>query len=111
MNTTRGGKPGIVGGPRGMNGLAIGDAVEVKSAEEILAGLDERGERDSLQFMPEMLELCGQQFVVESIASKACDTVNITGLHEMDNTVHLAGARCDGQAHGGCQAGCLIFWK
>jgi len=27
------------------------------------------------------------------------------------NAVHLEGARCDGEDHGGCQAGCLIFWK
>jgi hypothetical protein len=25
--------------------------------------------------------------------------------------VHLGGVRCDGKAHGGCQAGCLIYWK
>jgi hypothetical protein len=29
----------------------------------------------------------------------------------MKDTVHLEGIRCDGAAHGGCQAGCLIFWK
>jgi hypothetical protein len=29
----------------------------------------------------------------------------------MENAVHLTGVRCDGQAHGGCQAGCLIYWK
>lgn len=98
-------------GPKTMNGFAVGDLVEVRSAEEILAGLDDRGERESLPFMPEMLEFCGKQFVVESIAHKTCDTVNITGLHRMANTVHLSGLRCTGQAHGGCQAGCLIFWK
>jgi hypothetical protein len=98
-------------GLKAMNGFAVGDLVEVKPAREILAGLDDRGERDSLQFMPEMLKLCGQQFVVESIAYKTCDTVNITGLHKMENTVHLTGLRCDGQEHGGCQAGCLIYWK
>jgi hypothetical protein len=25
--------------------------------------------------------------------------------------VHLTGIRCDGSAHGGCQARCLIYWK
>ena len=30
---------------------------------------------------------------------------------KMEDTVHLTGLRCDGQAHGGCQAGCLIYWK
>jgi hypothetical protein len=102
---------GTFGRPKTMNGFAVGDVVEVKSAEEILAGLDDRGERDSLQFMPEMLKFTGQQFVVDSISFKTCDTVNITGLHTMENTVHLTGLRCDGSAHGGCQAECLIFWK
>jgi len=91
--------------------LAIGDVVEVRPAEEILAGLDERGELDALPFMPEMLQFCGRHFVVDKIAFKTCDTVTWTGLRRMTDTVHLAGVRCDGQAHGGCQAGCLIFWK
>lgn len=92
-------------------GLAIGDVVEVRPAEEILAGLDERGERDALPFMPEMLQFCGKRFVVDKIAFKTCDTVAWTGMRRMTDTVHLAGLRCDGQAHGGCQAGCLLFWK
>jgi hypothetical protein len=25
--------------------------------------------------------------------------------------VHLEGLRCDGGGHGGCEAGCLLFWK
>ena len=29
----------------------------------------------------------------------------------MSNAVHLEGLRCDGSAHDGCQAGCLLFWK
>jgi hypothetical protein len=29
----------------------------------------------------------------------------------MANAVHLDNLRCDGSAHGGCQAGCLLFWK
>jgi hypothetical protein len=29
----------------------------------------------------------------------------------MERAVHLEGARCDGQAHGGCQAACLLYWK
>lgn len=111
MTETRSVRVGSPGRRKTMDGFAVGDVVQVRSAEEILAGLDERAERDSLQFMPEMLEFCGQQFVVDSISHKTCDTVNITGLHRMENTVHLTGLRCDGAAHGGCQAGCLIFWK
>ena len=91
--------------------LSIGDIVEVKPAEEILAGLDDRGELDSLPFMPEMLPFCGRRFVVDKIAFKTCDTATWTGLRRLTDTVHLTGLRCDGQEHGGCQAGCLIFWK
>jgi hypothetical protein len=91
--------------------LSVGDVVEVRPAEDILAGLDERGELDALPFMPEMLQFCGQRFVVDKIAFKTCDTVSWTGLRRITDTVHLAGVRCNGRAHGGCQAGCLIFWK
>lgn len=89
----------------------VGDRVQVRSAEEILATLDGRGELESLPFMPEMLQFCGQQFTVDKVAHKLCDTIGRSGFRRMDNAVHLAGVRCDGQAHGGCQAGCLIYWK
>jgi hypothetical protein len=91
--------------------LRVGDVVEVRSQEEILATLDERGELDSLPFMPEMLQFCGQRLTVEKVANKACDTITRGGLRKMDDAVHLVGARCDGSAHGGCQNACLIYWK
>jgi hypothetical protein len=94
-----------------MTSLRAGDRVEVRSAAEILATLDDRGEYESLPFMPEMLQFCGQQFTVDKVAHKLCDTIGNTGFRRMDNAVHLAGVRCDGQAHGGCQAQCLIYWK
>ena len=61
--------------------------------------------------MPEMLQFCGQQFRVGKLALKLCDTINWTGMHRMQHAVHLQGVRCDGQGHGGCQAGCLVYWK
>jgi hypothetical protein len=61
--------------------------------------------------MPEMLKHCGKQFRVFRRADKTCDTIEKTGLRRMSNAVHLEGVRCDGEAHGGCQAACLIFWK
>ncbi len=88
-----------------------GDVVRVKSQEEILATLDRNGAVDGLPFMPEMLKFAGKQLPVFSVAHKTCDTVDRLGrMRELDNTVHLVGARCDGSAHGGCQAGCLLFW-
>lgn len=92
-------------------GLRVGDLVEVRSQEEILATLGQNGELDSLPFMPEMLQYCGQRLTVQSVAHKLCDTISYTGIRKMHNAVHLAGARCDGSAHGGCQTACLIYWK
>lgn len=91
--------------------LRVGDLVEVRSADEILATLDERGELENLPFMPEMLEFCGKQMTVHKVAHKLCDTISASGLRWMKNAVHLSGARCDGRAHGGCQTGCSLYWK
>lgn len=91
--------------------LHVGDWVVVRSKEEILATLDANAQLDSLPFMPEMLEFCGKTFEVYKRAHKTCDTVNDYKGRRLEATVHLAGARCNGYAHEGCEAGCLIFWK
>jgi hypothetical protein len=92
--------------------LRAGDWVEIRSEAEILATLDEHGKLDGLQFMPEMLRFCGRRVQVYLRADRTCDTIHGTGGSlRMSNTVHLTDLRCDGAAHGGCQAGCLIFWK
>ena len=57
------------------NTLVAGDLVEVRSAEEILATLDEHGNLEGLPFMPEMLAYCGKQMRVDKVAHKTCDTV------------------------------------
>jgi hypothetical protein len=90
--------------------LSAGDWVEVRSKEEILRSLDPRGRLDELPFMPQMFQYCGQRFRVYKRAHKTCDTVEGTGGRWLADGVHLD-LRCDGKAHGGCQAGCLIFWK
>lgn len=87
-----------------------GDWVEVRSREEILRTLDKDGCLDNLPFMPEMFAFCDQRFRVYKRAHKTCDTVFPVRGRRMDRAVHLE-TRCDGQAHGGCQAGCLLFWK
>src|SRR5215471_6629580 len=91
--------------------LRVGEFVEVRSAEEIMATLDEKGELDNLPFMPEMLQFCGKRLTVHMVAHKLCDTISASGLRWMSDVVHLTGTRCDGQAHGGCQTGCLLYWK
>ena len=91
--------------------LRVGEWVEVRSADEILATLDASKCVERLPFMPEMLRYCGKRFRVFASAHKTSDTIELFTIRRMSKTVHLAGLRCDGAAHGGCQAGCLLFWK
>jgi hypothetical protein len=92
-------------------GLRVGDLVEVRSEQEILATLDEQGTLDGMPFMPEMLPFCGKRVRVEKRAHKTCNTITVMESRRLHDTVHLEGLRCDGKAHGGCQADCLMFWK
>jgi hypothetical protein len=88
-----------------------GDWFEVLSKEEILGTLDRNGRLDGLPFMPQMFKYCGQRFRIYKTAYKTCDTVS--GRYDgrrLKDGYHLS-LRCDGLAYGGCQAGCLIFWK
>jgi len=90
--------------------LSVGDWVEVRSKEEILSTLDSDGRLHGMPFMPEMFAFCGKRFQVYKRAHKTCDTVFPVRGRRIDRAVHLE-TRCDGSAHGGCQASCLIFWK
>ncbi len=94
----------------GTRKLRVGDWVEVRSREEILKTLDGNGWLDGMPFMPEMFAFCGKRFQVYKSAHKTCDTVFPVRGRRVDRTVHLD-TRCDGSFHGGCQAGCMIFWK
>src|SRR5258705_4020542 len=92
--------------------VRAGDVVEVRNKEEILRTLDERGALDGLPFMPEMLQFCGRRFRVGAVAHKTCETARRTWkARQLRRTVHLEGLRCDGSAHGGCQAECNLFWR
>lgn len=90
--------------------LVVGNWVEIRSKEEILNTLDHDGCLDGMPFMPEMLQYCGHRFRVYKRAHKTCDTVFPVRSRRIDRAVHLE-TRCDGSAHGDCQAACLIFWK
>jgi hypothetical protein len=91
--------------------LRRGDVVEVRGPGEILATLDEHGALEGLPFMPEMAAFCGRRLAVERRAERVCDTVDYSGSRRPPATVLLADLRCDGSAHGGCQAECRLFWK
>ena len=89
-----------------------GDLVVVRSKEEILATLDQDGCIGGMPFMPEMLQYCGQGFRVSAVAHKTCEVAHKTYKgRRLQAMVHLAGLRCDGSAHGGCEADCNLFWK
>jgi hypothetical protein len=95
----------------GEHQFRAGDPVEVKTAAEILATLDEQGRLEGLPFMPEMVLYCGRRFEVASRAQKVCDTSHMTGSRRVPRTVLLDAPRCNGSSHGGCQAECRFFWK
>jgi hypothetical protein len=90
------------------NKLSPGDWVEVRSKEEILRTLDSNGQLDGMPFMPGMFQYCNKRFQVQKRAHKTCDPDCLS--RSLDRTVHLE-TRCDGSAHGGCQAGCVHYWK
>jgi hypothetical protein len=93
--------------------LSSGDLVEVRSKQEILRTLDKQGRLEGMPFMPQMFDYCGKRFKVYKRAHKTCDTIvwnwDSPG-RSVDRGIHL-NLRCSGDAYGGCQAACLIFWK
>jgi hypothetical protein len=95
----------------GERALRPGDVVEVKSPAEILSTLDDSGALGSMPFMPEMLRHVGRRYRVSRRVDKICDTVASTGSRRMYSTVYLDDLRCDGSAHGGCQAACRLYWR
>jgi hypothetical protein len=94
--------------PRALD-LKPGELVRVRSASEIFGTLDADGTLDGLPFMPEMLKYCGRILPVTQRADTTCAGLGV--VRRMRDTVHLQKIRCDGSAHGGCQAACLMFWK
>jgi hypothetical protein len=91
--------------------LRRGDIVEVRSAAEILATLDEQGALDAMPFMPEMVGLCGSRFSLDRRTEKVCDTIKDLNSRRVADCVYLEDLRCDGSGHDGCQAECRIYWK
>jgi len=88
--------------------LKPGEIVEIKDAEQVLATLDSEGKLDGLPFMPEMRQYCGRRFRVARRGDSTC----VAGHpRRMENAVYLESLRCDGSAHQGCGAACLLLWK
>jgi hypothetical protein len=86
--------------------------VQVRTPSEILETLDDEGSAGGMPFMPEMVGYCGRQFTVDRRAEKVCDTyTNYGESRRLENIVLLDDLRCDGAAHGGCQAECRLYWN
>ena len=91
--------------------LCAGEWVQIRSKEEILRTLDKNGRLENMPLMPEMFAYCGKRMRVFKRAHKSCDTINPLSTRSMPNSVLLGNIRCDGSAHGGCEAQCAVFWK
>jgi hypothetical protein len=89
----------------------VGDVVRIRSLEEISATLDANGCLDGLPFMPEMAKYCGATGTVFRYVDKIYDYGGRKDLRRMKDAVLVAGLRCDGSAHDGCQARCYLLWK
>jgi hypothetical protein len=90
-----------------------GEWVKVRSFAEISATLDGEGRLDGVPFMPEMLPYCGQRHRVFRRIEKIHYYFGPVTPHlrRLRDAVLLNELRCNGAAHGGCQAGCQFIWK
>jgi hypothetical protein len=95
----------------GSRGFAVGELVEVRPYDEIRATLDEAGRVEALPFMPEMRRFCGTRARIFRRVDKIYDYGGRKDLRRLDDTYLLIGLRCDGSAHGDCQAHCYLLWK
>jgi hypothetical protein len=95
--------------------LRPGDLVEVRPPDEILRTLDGDGAMDHVPFMPEMVALCGQRFRVARRVVKTCfsgvGSYAAMRRFRNDDVLVLEAPRCDGEAHDGCQKGCVLLWR
>lgn len=89
--------------------LRPGMRVRIKSESEILATLDPGGALDGLPFMPEMRRFCDSSLDVVADLNRI--HISGTGVRGICDTVMLEGARCDGDAHGGCGRACYLLFK
>lgn len=92
--------------------LQAGEWVEVKSLEEILATLDEKGKNRGLHFSEDMIPYCGRRLKVATRADNFV-TEGSGVMRQLKNTVVLEGVICDSAvyAFGGCPRQDLLYWR
>lgn len=89
----------------------VGDAVRIRALPEILATLDAQGSLEGMPFQPEMIKFCGREARVFRSLDKIYDYGRTKRMRRLDGCVLLSNLRCDGSAHGGCEATCYLIWK
>jgi hypothetical protein len=82
--------------------LLPGAWVEVLHASDIFRTLDANQSLEGLTFMPEMLPHCGRRYRVAMRVDRTCVDPPEFPFRRLDNARSL---------HGGCQLGCIFFWK
>jgi len=82
-------------GPRECNPLVLraGEWVKVRSLEKILATLDELDRRETLSFLPEMLQYCHKWFRVFRRAEKTCNYIQRRSIRQIKDSAHFEGKR------------------
>jgi hypothetical protein len=90
--------------------LKPGEWVEVKSEQEILATLDQKGRYKGLGWMCNMRKFCGKRYRV----FKRLETMLLESnrqYRKVKDTVLLEGVICDGEEWYGCDRSCFHFWR
>jgi hypothetical protein len=90
--------------------LKPGEWVEVKSEQEILSTLDQKGRYKGLGWMCNMRKFCGKRYRV----FKRLETMLLESnrqYRKVKDTVLLEGAICDGEEWYGCDRSCYHFWR
>ncbi len=83
-------------------GVQPGDLVQVRSADEIEATLDEEGFNRGLSFDREMLPYCGQTFRVKDTVDRIIDEKTGRMIKIPKDSLILEGAVCSGERTPGC---------
>jgi hypothetical protein len=90
--------------------LKPGEWIEVKSEQEILATLDQKGRYKGLGWMCNMRKFCGKRYRV----FKRLETMLLESnrqYRKVKDTVLLEGVMCDGEEWYGCDRSCFHFWR
>lgn len=90
--------------------LKPGELVEVRSAREIQATLDEEGRNRGLRFEAEMASYCGKRYRVGIPLTTIIDEK--TGkMQQLKNTVTLEGGTCQGLCASNCPRANFFYWR